>query len=183
MRDQHRSAAAKTCPPEGTSGVLGHAAGDQPADPAVTSSDMSESLRALDACSGRVCTLALVGELDRASAPALEMEIERLCEAGAAGVTLDLRGLTGIDWTGAKVIAFRSRLCRSRGFEFALIPGPRFVQRAFAQAGADEALEFIEADGTDAELAPAGTARARSSEQRLQLSGRAAGCGGGALEL
>src|SRR5690349_4619284 len=45
----------------------------------------------------RMHTLVLTGELDRRSAHALEAEIERLCEDGVAGITLDLRELTYID--------------------------------------------------------------------------------------
>jgi hypothetical protein len=40
------------------------------------------------------------------------------------------------------VIAFRSRLCQRRGFEFALIPGSWFIQRAFELAGLVDRLPF-----------------------------------------
>jgi anti-anti-sigma factor len=88
-------------------------------------------------------TLILIGELDRASAHTLEAEIEQACERGASGVTLDLRGLTRIDMTGVAVIAFRSGLCARRGHEFALIPGPSLIQRAFELAGVSERLPFV----------------------------------------
>jgi len=87
-------------------------------------------------------TLILTGELDRRSAPALEAEIERLCEEGVTGITLDLRELTYIDSIGVAVIAFRCGLCKRRGYEFSLIPGSRFVQRAFEQAGVTDLLPF-----------------------------------------
>jgi anti-anti-sigma factor len=90
----------------------------------------------------RMHTLELIGELDRISATLLEREIERLCEEGVGGVTLDLRRLTYIDRTGVSVVAFRSRLCCRRGFDFALIPGPPRVQREFARAGLLERLPF-----------------------------------------
>src|SRR5271155_3899543 len=60
-------------------------------------------------------TLILTGELDGGSARALETEIERLCEEGVTGITLDLRGLKYIDSIGVAVIAFRCGLCRRRG--------------------------------------------------------------------
>jgi anti-anti-sigma factor len=91
-------------------------------------------------------TLVLMGELDRVSAHTLEAEIERLCETGTGGITLDLRKLTYIDATGVAVIAFRSRLCRRRGFEFALIRGSWPVQRAFELAGLIDVLPFVGAD-------------------------------------
>ncbi|HEY2437589.1 MAG TPA: STAS domain-containing protein [Solirubrobacteraceae bacterium] len=87
-------------------------------------------------------TLILTGELDRRSAHALEAEIERLCEDGVTGITLDLRELTYIDAIGVAVIMFRCGLCKRRGYDFALIPGSRFIQRVFDQAGAAKVLPF-----------------------------------------
>ena len=91
-------------------------------------------------------TLVLTGELDRASAHALEAEIERLCEEGVTGITLDLRELTYIDSIGVAVIAFRCDLCKRRGYDFALIPGSPSIHRAFEQAGLSELLPFQEDD-------------------------------------
>jgi anti-anti-sigma factor len=96
--------------------------------------------------SSRPHTLILTGELDRGSAHALEAEIERLCEEGVTGITLDLRELTHIDSIGVAVIAFRAGLCQRRGYEFALIPGSPFVHRVFEQAGVTELLPFQEAE-------------------------------------
>ncbi len=87
-------------------------------------------------------TLILTGELDRGSARTLEGEIERLCEEGVSGITLDLRKLTYIDSIGVAVIVFRCGLCQRRGYDFALIPGSRFIHRAFEQAGVTELLPF-----------------------------------------
>jgi anti-sigma B factor antagonist len=87
-------------------------------------------------------TLILTGELDRGSARTLEGEIERLCEEGVTGITLDLRKLTYIDSIGVAVIVFRCGLCQRRGYEFALIPGSRLIHRAFEQAGVTELLPF-----------------------------------------
>jgi anti-anti-sigma factor len=91
-------------------------------------------------------TLVLIGELDRGSTHALEAEIERLCEAGIAEITLDLTKLSGIDSAGVAVLAFRSRWCRKRGHELVLIPGPSPVQRAFEQAGVTRALAFTDGE-------------------------------------
>lgn len=95
-------------------------------------------------------TLGLTGELHRRSAHALEAEIERLCDEGVTGITLDLRELEYIDSTGIAVIAFRARLCKRRGYEFAVIPGSRFMHRALEQAGVSDLLPFE--DDKDGEL-------------------------------
>jgi anti-anti-sigma factor len=103
-------------------------------------------------------TLFLLGELDHASAHRLEAEIERICETGVKGITLDLSELTYIDATGVAVIVFRSRLCQRRGHEFALIPGGPFVQRAFELAGVSDSLAFVPGDHAHAlESAPTST--------------------------
>lgn len=91
-------------------------------------------------------TLILTGELNRRSAHTLEAEIEHLCEEGVTGITVDLRGLTHIDWTGVAVIAFRCNLCKRRGHDFGLIPGSPVIQRAFEQAGLIDALPFQDND-------------------------------------
>jgi len=89
-------------------------------------------------------TLILTGELTHRSAHTLEVEIERLFEEGVTSITLDLRQLTHIDPLGVAVIGFRCRLCKRQGHGFVLIPGPRFVQRAFAEAGVIDQLPFQE---------------------------------------
>jgi anti-anti-sigma factor len=99
---------------------------------------------ALASVNVRTHTLVLTGELDHRSAHALEAEIERLCEEGVTGITLDLRDLTYIDPIGVAVIAFRCGLCKRRGYDFALIPGSPYIQRAFEQAGVAELLPFQE---------------------------------------
>ena len=90
----------------------------------------------------RAHTLVLIGELDSRSAHALEAELERLCEEGVASITLDLRELTHIDSVGAAVIAFRCALCKRRGHELVLIPGPQNIQRVFERAGTSQLLPF-----------------------------------------
>lgn len=102
----------------------------------------------------RIHTLILTGSLDRGSVRQLEMEIERLCEDGVTGITLDLRELTYIEAIGVAVVAFRCGLCLRRGYDFALIRGPRIVQRAFEQAGLSELLPFTDERGALEEQAP-----------------------------
>jgi anti-anti-sigma factor len=102
----------------------------------------SEATFGPTAVSLRTHTLILTGALDGASAHALEAEIERLCAEGVTGITLDLRELTYIDLTGVAVIAFRCGLCQKRGYDFALIPGSRFIHRVFERAGVTDLLPF-----------------------------------------
>ncbi len=104
----------------------------------------SEPSVVLESVSVRTHTLILTGELNHRSAHVLEAEIERLCEDGVTGITLDLRELRYIDSIGVAVIAFRSGLCKRRGYGFALIPGSLFIRRAFEQAGVTDLLSVEE---------------------------------------
>jgi anti-anti-sigma factor len=88
--------------------------------------------------------LRLEGELSHRTAQALEVEIERLCEQGVTDITIDLRGLMGIDPVGVAVIAFRWGLCERRGYGFRLIEGSTGVQREFARAGVLDLLPFCD---------------------------------------
>jgi len=112
-----------------------------------------ESSVALRSVTTRNHTLVLTGVLHSRSAHALEAEIERLCDEGVTGITLDLRELSYIDSTGVAVIAFRCGLCKRRGYDFAVVPGSRFIQRAFEQAGVTELLPFEQAPEEAAEIA------------------------------
>jgi anti-anti-sigma factor len=106
----------------------------------------SEPRLALASVSVWTHTVILTGELNHRSAHALEAEIDRVCEEGVTGITLDLRELTYIDSIGVAVIAHRCRLCKRRGYDFALIPGSRLVHRAFEQAGVTGLLPFEQDD-------------------------------------
>jgi anti-anti-sigma factor len=144
-RHQLASAASGGTPNE--RGAVGRVADrTQTADNTGEGPASSEPRFVLASVSVRTHTLILTGELDGRSALVLETEIERLCEEGVTGITLDLRELTRIDSIGVAVIAFRCGLCQRRGYDFALIPGSRLVQRAFEQAGVAELLPFRQED-------------------------------------
>ena len=80
-------------------------------------------------------TIVLTGALTNRTAHELEIEIEQRCADGVTAITLDLRELTYIDPIGVAVIAFRSRLCKRRGYEFAVVAGSPMMRRALVQAG------------------------------------------------
>ena len=86
----------------------------------------------------------LDGELDLASAPVFESELQRAEVAGAARVVLDLRDLQFVDSAG-------HTHARERGQEFAVTRGPEQVQRLLAITRIGEHLRIIDAPE---ELAP-----------------------------
>src|SRR5688500_13747783 len=82
----------------------------------------------VDRSGGRV-TVRPAGELGLATAPLLEAEVERI--EGAASVVFDLRELTFLDSTGLQVILRAEAAARRAGAEFAVVRGPRAVERLF----------------------------------------------------
>jgi anti-anti-sigma factor len=116
-------------------------------------------------------TLVLAGELDRASAPVLETEIERLCEQGVVALTLDLRTLSEIDTVGVAVIVHRSGWCARRGCHMSLLADTGPVQSAFAKAAASTRVEFVQGAVTEVEL-PA-HAQPRQPVREHERAGRA----------
>jgi anti-sigma B factor antagonist len=95
-------------------------------------------------------TLALGGELDLASAPKLERAVGAALTAGARRLVLDLRRLEFIDASGLHSVVQAREACRREGCEFALVPGPRQVQRVFELTGTLKTLEFSGPAGVEA---------------------------------
>jgi anti-anti-sigma factor len=95
-----------------------------------------------DEQSGARHTLALSGELDMASAPALDAAVRRICTDATEAVMLDLGGLTFMDSTGLRVVLVAKDLCERHGCEFQLVRGPAQVQRLFEVTGLVEQLPF-----------------------------------------
>lgn len=87
-------------------------------------------------------TLAVVGELDIATAPMLEAAMTRLCEAGALEIEIDLRDAAFIDSSGLKAILRGKAQCAEHRSEFVLVPGSRRTQRFFEVAGVLDSLPW-----------------------------------------
>ena len=100
-----------------------------------------------DRHAGRRHTLLLSGELDMASAPALEEALQQLCEAGAQELVLDLRELSFMDSSGLNAIVKGRALCEEHRCDLALIPGRRPVQRVFEVTQLLDRLPFRKAAG------------------------------------
>jgi anti-sigma B factor antagonist len=97
-------------------------------------------------------TLVLRGELDMASAPALEGTLQELCEGGAQELVVDLSQLTFMDSTGLNAILKSRTLCEEHVCELGLIPGRRPVQRVFELTHLLDRLPFRHAG--EAQRAP-----------------------------
>lgn len=87
--------------------------------------------------------VSLHGELDLASAPLLQSEIESIPSDDGA-LVLDLEGLEFIDSTGLRIILAAHERSRERGQEFAVTRGSQQVQRLLSITRVGEHLRIVE---------------------------------------
>jgi anti-anti-sigma factor len=90
--------------------------------------------------------LSLQGELDLASAPLLQAEIESSQISSAVMLVLDLQELKFIDSTGLRVLLAAHQSSRERGQEFAVTRGSPQVQRLLSITGVGEHIRIISPD-------------------------------------
>lgn len=102
-----------------------------------------EHLRVEIRHTGDRAIVALRGELDLASAPLLESEIEGGVPDGGA-LVLDLDDLKFIDSTGLRLILTTHERAIANGQEFAVTKGSEQVQRLLTITGVGEHLRIIE---------------------------------------
>jgi anti-sigma B factor antagonist len=87
-------------------------------------------------------TLALTGEMDLATAPALEGAVIRLCKDGIKQLVLDLSQLEFIDGSGLHAVSAARLTCQESGCELCIIPGRKELHRLFTISGLDGRLPF-----------------------------------------
>jgi anti-anti-sigma factor len=92
---------------------------------------------------GDTHVLVLCGELDMASARAVEAELTSI-EAAAplARLVIDLRGVTFIDSSGLRLVLEASRRAEAAAHRLALLRPPDRVLRVFQISGIDTLLVF-----------------------------------------
>jgi len=87
--------------------------------------------------------LSLRGELDLASAPLLQAELDSSQIESASMLVLDLEELTFIDSTGLRVLLTAYEHSQGRGQEFAVTQGSPQVQRLLSITGVGEHLHIV----------------------------------------
>jgi anti-sigma B factor antagonist len=94
------------------------------------------------ACDNGTASLKLEGELDIASAPALEEHLSTVEEGHPERVVIDLGGLAFIDSTGLRVLLQANARAGDGAHELVLRPGAAAVQRVFETTGVFAAFHF-----------------------------------------
>ena len=84
------------------------------------------------------------GELDLASSPALEEELEGTAVTSAELVIIDLRRLEFMDSTGLSVLVRAHQRATENGQRFAVVKGPQQVQRLLALTGVADRLTLAD---------------------------------------
>jgi anti-anti-sigma factor len=87
-------------------------------------------------------SIALEGELDLASAPALEERLAAVEDGRPTRVVVDLGRLAFIDSTGLRVLLQANARADEGEHELVLRPGDADVQRVFEVTGAIDVLRF-----------------------------------------
>ena len=93
--------------------------------------------------------LRLTGELDLATAPALEQAVRGALEAGAERLVLDLANLTFVDSSGLRLLITLSARAPDEGWTLALTRPPEPSMSVFRLTGAEENLPFAEEQGAE----------------------------------
>lgn len=89
---------------------------------------------------GAASVLRVSGELDLATSPALEQELERLAAAETPLVVVDLAELEFMDSTGLSVLVRAHRRAEENGQRLGLVDIPQQVQRLLTLTGVRDRL-------------------------------------------
>jgi anti-sigma B factor antagonist len=88
--------------------------------------------------------IALSGELDIATAPQLEEEVQRLEAEGRRLIVIDLRGLEFMDSSGLRALLAADTRARERGARVVIVRGDDRIQRVLRITRLDERLEIVD---------------------------------------
>ena len=97
---------------------------------------------------GRTTTLALSGELDLLSSPALMDTLDAVAQSDADLIIVDLREVEFMDSTGLHVLVQAQARMQDLGRRFALIRGAEHVQRLFELTGVTDGLTIVDSPET-----------------------------------
>ncbi|MGH2876315.1 MAG: STAS domain-containing protein [Solirubrobacteraceae bacterium] len=89
--------------------------------------------------------IAVAGELDLASGPELEAELERVAGPDMRLLVIDLSGLEFMDSTGLSIIVRAHQRLDGEGCELGLVRGSPQVQRLLDLTGVAERLRIVDA--------------------------------------
>lgn len=93
---------------------------------------------------GRTAIIVVSGELDLASSPELEQQLEKVWGSNAEQLVIDLRGLEFMDSTGLSIIVSAHQRLAESGGKLSVVRGPPQVQRLLDLTGVSERLRLVD---------------------------------------
>jgi len=93
---------------------------------------------------GQTTVIAVRGELDLASSPALQEELDRVATSDAKLLIIDLRNLDFMDSTGLSVLVRAHQRTEEQGRQLAMVKGPQQVQRLLSLTGVADRLTLVD---------------------------------------
>jgi anti-sigma B factor antagonist len=91
----------------------------------------------------RATVIAVSGELDLASSPALQEELDRV-SSDSELLIIDLRELDFMDSTGLSVLVRAHQRAEEQGRRLAMVKGPQQVQRLLSLTGVADRLTLVD---------------------------------------
>ena len=92
----------------------------------------------------RATVIAVSGELDLASSPALQEELDRVAASDSEVLIIDLRELDFMDSTGLSVLVRAHQRAEEQGRELAMVKGSQQVQRLLNLTGVADRLRLLD---------------------------------------
>ena len=93
---------------------------------------------------GRTTVIGVSGELDLASSPALEEELDRVAASDSEMLIIDLRELDFMDSTGLSVLVRAHQRAEEQGRQLAMVKGPQQVQRLLSLTGVADRMTLVD---------------------------------------
>ena len=105
---------------------------------------MQNDFRADVRVEGRIAIIGVTGELDLASSPELEQQLDQVWRSDADQLVLDLRGLEFMDSTGLSIVVGAHQRVAETGRKLSVVKGPPQVQRLLDLTGVSERLQLVD---------------------------------------
>ncbi len=93
---------------------------------------------------GRAAIIVVTGELDLASSPELEQQLDEVWASDAELLVIDLRELEFMDSTGLSIIVSAHQRLGDSGRKLSVVKGPQQVQRLLDLTGVSERLQLVD---------------------------------------
>jgi anti-sigma B factor antagonist len=93
---------------------------------------------------GEATVVAVSGELDLASSPTLQEELDRVSASNSQLLIIDLRELDFMDSTGLSVLVRAHQRAEEQGRQLAMVKGPQQVQRLLSLTGVADRLRLVD---------------------------------------